>query len=281
MPQARSIGAAVLVLAVLVLGGAVVWRNGAGSATASAAPSAENADVARLKETGAACFDANAFACAVSAYARAASAAPGDAGLWAALGEARVMASEHDPMPADALDAFRKAAALDPKNPRARYFLAANRDLGGDHAGAIGDWLALLADTPAGAPWEKDLRRTIEQVGRINHIDVASRLAAIKPAPSPSPAPAPGLPGPSADDLAAATAIPPSQQRAMAEAMVDRLETRLASDPHNPQGWIMLMRSRVHLDQRDRALAALKRALDSDPADAAALHAGARENGLE
>src|SRR3546814_5738329 len=65
----------------------------------------------------------------------------------------------------------------DLKEPRARYFLAVKKDLAGEHRGAIDDWFALLADTPQGAPWEPDLRRTIEQVGAIHKIEVKSRLA--------------------------------------------------------------------------------------------------------
>ena len=67
----------------------------------------------------------------------------------------------------------------------------------------------------------------------------------------------------------------------MAEAMVARLEQRLASEPHNSDGWIMLMRSRINLDQQTQARAALARALQADPGDAPAIHAGARELGLE
>src|SRR3546814_10904696 len=78
-------------------------------------------------------------------------------------------------MPAAASEAFDKAIALDAKDPRARYFLAVRKDIGGDHRGAIDDWFALLADTPRGAPWEADLRRTIEQVGAIHKIEVAGR----------------------------------------------------------------------------------------------------------
>ena len=91
--------------------------------------------------------------------------APGKAPLWSALGEARVMASKADPMPAQAVSAFRHAVAIDPRDPRARYFLAVQKDLAGDHAGAIGDWLRLLADTPQGAPWESDLRQQARMLG--------------------------------------------------------------------------------------------------------------------
>ena len=89
------------------------------------------------------------------------------------------MASPRDPMPPAAAEAFDKAIALNPKDPRARYFMAVKKDIAGDHKGAIDEWFALLADTPQGAPWEADLRRTIEQVGAINKIDVAARLSLI------------------------------------------------------------------------------------------------------
>src|SRR3546814_15157019 len=91
------------------------------------------------------------------------------------------MASDSEPMPAAASEAFDKAIALDANDPRARYFLAVRKDIGGDHRGAIDDWFALLSDTPRGAPWEADLRRTIEQVGAIHKIEVEDRPAATRP----------------------------------------------------------------------------------------------------
>lgn len=238
---------------------------------------------------GAGYFDAGRFADAAAAYDKAAALAPQSATVWSALGEARVMASKADPMPPAALEAFRKAASLDPKDPRARYFLAVNRDLGGDHAGAIGDWLALLADTPPGAPWEGDLRRTIEQVGKIHKIDVGARLAGVKQPAAPAGGPpaaqmplaAQGIPGPSAMDLKAAASIPPSQQREMAEGMVARLEGKLQSNPANVDGWIMLMRSRVTLAQPDKAAKALNDAIAANPAQAGRLRQEAAVLGVK
>jgi len=122
------------------------------------------------QELGLAYFGESRFAEAARAYEKATALAPDDALTWSALGEARTMASERDPMPDQALAAFKRALALDPADPRARYFLAVKRDLDGDHEGAIADWLALLEETPENAPWRGDLIRTIEQVGKINAI---------------------------------------------------------------------------------------------------------------
>ena len=235
--------------------------------TANASPT----DAAVWQTLGAAYFGQELFDDAVRAFAKATAIDPARAMLWSALGEARVMASRTDPMPAEAAANFARAVSLDPKDPRARYFLAVKKDISGDHAGAISDWLALLAETPADAPWRPDLVRTIEQVGKINRIDVAAKLAAITPRAPALPAAARAIPGPSAADLSAAASIPPREQNRMAEEMVVRLEARLASKPDNIDGWIMLMRSRMTLGQPDKASTALKSALAANPAQAGQL----------
>jgi cytochrome c-type biogenesis protein CcmH len=216
-------------------------------------------------------FETGQFEAAITAYDAALQLAPQRAALWSGRGETRIMASAQDPMPAMAAADFEQAVRLDPRDPRARYFLAVKQDLAGDHSGAIESWMALLADTPPGAVWEADLRRTIEQVGKINRIEVASRLAKVRqPAPRLPPA-ARAIPGPTAQDLSQATALRPDEQREMAEGMVARLEARLKSDPRNIDGWIMLIRSRVTLGQSDQARSALANAVEANPASEAKL----------
>ena len=262
-----------------------------GSITALEARVASNPDDgAAWQALGFARFGEGRYDGAAEAYAKAVALDPNSAVLWSALGEARVMASQRDPMPPAALEAFRKAASLDPKDPRARYFLAVNRDLGGDHAGAVADWLALLRDTPPGAPWEADLVRTIEQVGKINTLDTAAQLAAAevaRKAAFPQAAPAdPGLtagraiPGPSQEQLKAASGMTPGQQRDMAEGMVASLEAKLKTNPTNIDGWVMLMRSRQSLGQADRARKALADAKAANPGAAQRLDAEAQLLGL-
>lgn len=244
---------------------------------------AQAQDVSAWRQLGAAYFERERYDDAARAYDRASALGPQTAAIWSALGEARVMASARDPMPGPAAAAFERALALDPKDPRARYFLAVKRDLAGDHAGAIGDWLALLADSPADAPWHADLVRTVEQVGKIHKIDVAPRLAAAQakaPAPTLPPA-ARGIPGPTAQDLAAAQAIPPGEQRQMAEGMVARLEARLKASPKDPEGWIMLMRSRTTLGQSDKARQALADAVAANPDKAEMLRQQAEVLGVK
>lgn len=300
-------GAGLALLAVLALAGAAVWRlsdGDLGTLFASEEEPATTTGVAELDALVAATeaspdsaeawqrlafayFARNMFTQSADAYGKATSIAPESAVLWSSLGEARVMASESDPMPAEALVAFRRAIELDSGDPRARYFLAVNKDLADDHDGAITDWLALLADTPPGAPWENDLVRTIQQVGQREGIDLQGRidtaLAARSELPQ-APAAAPvmaGIPGPTREDLAAASSIPPSQQQDMAESMVARLAARLQNNPQNVDGWIMLMRSYRQLGRDAEARQAYARAVRANPGAAAELRTAAETLGLQ
>lgn len=288
---------AILVAAFLLLAAAVayaLWRDSAAPVSEAAAPAdriaALETQAARAPDSadawarlGAARFDMGDFPGAAAAFEKAAGLSPESAGLWSALGEARVMASARDPMPPDALDAFEKALARDAKDPRARYFLAVKKDIGGDHKGAIADWFALLADTPQGAPWEADLRRTIEQVGQIHGIDVAARLAAMRPrAPRADemPVAARAIPGPNRAEMEAAAALPKGQQDAMVAAMLDSLEAKLKANPADIDRWIMLMRSRMTLGESAKAAQALKDGIAANPGAADRLRAQARLLGV-
>ena len=128
-----------------------------------------------------------------------------------------------------------------------------------------------MKDTPKDAPWETDLIRTIEQVGKINKIDVVKGLANAREkqagdlsATLKSIAAAP-IPGPSKSDMAQAAKLPPGQQQQMVTSMVEGLEAKLAKNPKNVNGWIMLMRSRMTLGETAKAKAALKKSIAANP----------------
>lgn len=239
-------------------------------------------DPAAWQELGFAMFNANRFAEAADAYENATQADSESAILWSSLGEALVMASDDDPMPEAAEAAFRRAITLDGSDPRARYFLAVARDLTGDHEGAISDWLALLADTPPGAPWENDLVRTITQVGAINEIAVDERIASAAGARDVLPAGLTGSrPGPTQEQMAAAASIAPDEQQSMAEGMTARLASRLESEGGSPEDWIMLMRSYNQLGRTGDARRARDSALAAHPGASDAISGAARTLGIE
>ena len=233
-------------------------------------------------ELGFALSETGEFDAAAGAYRQAVEGDKTNPALWSALGEMRIYASERDPMPAEALAAFREAFKLDPTDYRARYFLAVQKDLDGDHEGAIADWLALLEDTPPGAPWDDNLHRTIEQSGKKYGIETKSRIARATAGRPDVPELTAGnaIPGPTKDQIEGASAIPPGEQRDMAVGMVESLEGKLKANPRNPDGWVMLMRSRVTLGEPDKAAKALKDAIAANPASADRLRAEAKALGV-
>lgn len=165
------------------------------------------------------------------------------ASLLADYGVAR--SQEAGAVTADAEAAFTNALAADPKNPEARFYLGIAAAQRGDAAGAQRAWEALLADTPADAPYRGEL---------------VDRLAALR-ARQTHDQPAPDV-----------------------QAMVEGLAARLKSNPDDLDGWRRLIRSYAVLGNTPRARAALAdaRRQFTGRADAlAALAASAHENKLE
>ncbi|MEP2990592.1 MAG: tetratricopeptide repeat protein [Parasphingorhabdus sp.] len=298
---ASSIGRIALILAALLAIGAVgiqAYRSFSGPSENASTTIAENEEQApsvdevisglekKLQEDpddaeswrmlGWSYFETQKFAESATAMKRATTLDPDNAEYWSMLGEALVMSSDGQQVPADAGDAFKKALAIDKDDPRARYFLAVQKDISGDHKGAIEDWFALLEDTPADAPYAEDVRRVIGQVAEKEGIDVADRLAKATPA-----APTGGMttdgaatataaiPGPSSQQMKEAAAMPAGQQEAMIANMVEGLDKRLQADPNDADGWIMLMRSRTQLGQTVQAQKALADGLEAFKNDGA------------
>jgi cytochrome c-type biogenesis protein CcmH len=214
-------------------------------------------------------YNLGRYSDAMQAYAKATKIDPSNAEMWSALGEAQLLSGPGGVTPA-AEASFSKALSINPTDHRARYFMAVKKDQDGDHKGAIDDWIAILKDSPPGAPWEAPVRELIAKVAAEHKIDLAGRVPAPSAPQQAQSAPpmggggdtvaTDGIPGPNAADLKAATAMSPSQQDDMARMMVARLAARLESNPKDADGWIRLMRARMVLNDPPGAQAALAKA---------------------
>jgi cytochrome c-type biogenesis protein CcmH len=227
------------------------------------------------------------YADAAKAYGRAAALDP-KAEYLSAEGEALVQAASGQVTP-DARTAFKKAVAADPADPRARYFLAVDKDQQGDHKGAMADWIALIKSAPPDAPWAGEVRTFVTRIAAERGLDISGQLppapatgALAQAAPPPS-APDPAAPGPTPDQVAAASQMPAGDQQAMIQNMVEGLAARLKADPHDPNGWVRLMRARMVLNQPDAAVAAYREAVktyNGNTAQQAAFKDAARQLGV-
>jgi len=174
------------------------------------------------------------------------------AGLQSALGEAVTAAADGVVTP-EARAAFDTALALDPSEPRARYYRALALQQAGRQREALDAWLELAADTPADAGWRPLLRQQITAGAEA----LGLPLGALRIPEGPA---APAVPGPSAEDLAAAEDLSPQEREAYVRSMVEGLATRLEEQPDDLDGWLRLVQARLVLGEPEAALAALRRA---------------------
>lgn len=136
---------------------------------------------------------------------------------------------------ADALALLREVQAKLPDDPRARFYLALARQQQGDDKGALAEWRALVAATPADAPWLPMVQARIEETASKLGLDIATIM------PQPAPAAQPTPPAPPAGQAAADGGAAERQQ--MIDGMVKRLEEKLAANPADVDGWARLARS--------------------------------------
>lgn len=203
---------------------------------------------------------------AVDAFRRATALSPKNSQAQSLLGEAIVFAAGGTVTP-PALRAFEAASAADPKNIAARFYRAVERAQAGEVQEAFDAWLALVADSPADAPWLPDLRARLEEAAEILDVD----LAALLPDPLP----------PGSDNLAqppAPNGPPPADadQQAQIRSMVARLAARLETEPDDADGWLMLGRSYGVLGDSAGSRTAYARAAELRPDDVQVLAAYAR-----
>ena len=142
---------------------------------------------------------------------------------------------------------FQSARELDPEDPRPAFFLAVAKAQEGKTDEAKAQFQALIDRSDPEAPWVSAIRREI---------------AALDNAPAGNGSV--NVPTP-AEVAAAAAGKTPEERDEMIRSMVATLESRLADNPDNLDGWQMLIRSQAVLGDRVGAQRALSRALAAFP----------------
>jgi len=192
---------------------------------------------------------------AVTAFRNAIRLDGGSAQREGGLGEALVAAGQGI-VGADARAAFERALAADPKDARARYFLALGYAQEGRSDAAADLWRRMEADLPADSPWRGAARQELARIGAQG--DTGQDAAS---------GPAPGK-----DEVRAAMEMSSQDRLAMIEGMVSQLDARLRENPADLDGWQRLVRSYQVLGRRQEARDALARGVS-------ALGAGSAEAG--
>jgi cytochrome c-type biogenesis protein CcmH len=229
-------------------------------------------DVEGWRMLGWAYLNIEHFADAASAYSKAIELRPDTAEYRSARGEALVREADGTVTVAAKKD-FEDALKLEPKDPRARFFIGLAKEQGGDKVAALSDWSTLLAEANPTEPWFADLRQRLAELQR----ELGDQGAAL-PSPAPKlsadamrdflqsekakqPPADTNSRGPSPEDIRNAEKMAPQDRTAMIRGMVDGLASRLEQQPRDAEGWIKLIRSRVVLGDAELANKSLERAL--------------------
>ena len=210
---------------------------------------------------------AGRYEAAVEAFEKGVEFSPGDHTAVAELAEAMVYQAGGQVTPS-ALERFKTALEQGPDEPRARYYLGLALAQEGEIDAAIDGWTQLLEISPSDASWRSQIiasiRSVLESEGRPTE-DVIANL------PSGT---APGTAGAASTGETAGTgvtsqqaiqALPAEEQNEQIRGMVEGLAARLEDEPDDIEGWLMLGRSRMVLDEPDAAKAAFERAVELDP----------------
>ncbi len=191
---------------------------------------------------------------AVAALGTSVRLAPDAPGVRAAYGEALVTVARGQVTPL-AVRQFRAALARDLADPRAGYFLGLAKLQAGNPRAALADWVQLVNNAPADAPWASDMYQQAVALAARLKVDLTGKIKA-----------------PAAVDTSA-----------MIAAMVAKLDARLKQQPGDADGWIKLMRARMVLGQpalATRALADGTAAFAADGTTQARLAAAAKALGV-
>src|SRR5262249_30894904 len=149
--------------------------------------------------------------------------------------------------------AFGQALTLDPKDARARFYMALADSQAGHLDTALAQWVALEADSPADAPWRgmlaSEIHGTAQKLGRDPATLPGRKLA---PATTPAPPAASGTQsGPTDQDIAKAAAMTPEQRAAFVDSMVSGLAAKLKDHPEDIDGWLRLANAYDKLGRPD------------------------------
>jgi cytochrome c-type biogenesis protein CcmH len=220
---------------------------------------------------------------AVSAYTNAVRLLPNRADVHAGYGEAMVSVAK-DVVTPEAKSQFDAAIKLDPKEPRARFFLALHKAQNGKEREALDEWIALSNSASPELPWQADLQQRAGKVAAKLGIDIGGKFTQKAKAPAAPKAAGPFMTtGPDSATVAAAEKLPASEQRSMIDGMVEGLAAKLQANPDDVDGWVKLIRSRTVLKDTAKAkddLALARKAFASEPDKLGQINALAAELGL-
>lgn len=229
-------------------------------------------------------FAARDYEQAIAAYRRAFELGTNDAVSCSEFGESLVMTNGGAVVP-EAMAAFFKALADEPKSERSRFYLGLAESQIGNNRQAVAIWKDLEKTSPADAPWLAMLREHIAAYAKQGGFDPATvpasppdvkamsaGMAAMK-MPMPS---AVSPHGPTGASNSLATQLTAGERAAAGRdpsivAMVEKLADKMKKNPGDVAGWQRLAHAYAVIANPLKAREAAERAVKLKPQDPASL----------
>jgi cytochrome c-type biogenesis protein CcmH len=161
--------------------------------------------------------------------------------LLADLGEALTVAGGNI-VPARARKMFEESLRLQPDLDKASFYLAVAEEQEGKFEQALARWIQLATLRPNDPNWQAMIAQ--------RQANMRDKLGIEQPA----------QPGPSADQVEAASAMSEADRAEMIAGMVSGLAARLEDDPEDQPGWTRLIRAYAVLGKDTEARQALAKA---------------------
>ena len=166
----------------------------------------------------------------------------GDPNIVAAMGEALVF-SNNGIVTTEAVNAFQSVLSVQPDDPAALYYLGMAAAQNGKSDVALKIWQQLASQTPQNAPWREDLlilmgRAAEDTGGELGEVIIKEGNR---------------QPGPTQEDIAAASNMSSEERMAMIQSMVANLAEKLEVNPNDLQGWRRLANAYRVLGETDKA----------------------------
>ena len=152
----------------------------------------------------------------------------------------------------EARNLFDEALAAQPGNPKSRFYLAIALGQQGAYAEAANAWRGMIAEAPADANWLPIARAQLAEAQK--QLGVTDEAEAQQP-------------GPTGEDIAAASQLSSEDRQTMIESMVANLAEKLKDNPDDKPGWRRLVRSYTVLGKTEEAKGALDDARKAFPDD--------------
>lgn len=180
---------------------------------------------------------------AIIAYRNALRLNPDDRGYKVSLAEAMVVGAQGI-VTEEARKIFSEVVAEVPSDAQARFYLAIATSQEGNLEEAAKAWENLIADSPSGAAWLPAAQAQYAAVQKKRGINVDLDNSSDDENPAP---------GPSREDIEAASALNADHRQEMIKNMVAGLAEKLQENPDNIDGWRRLIRSYTVLGEIDQA----------------------------